>query len=478
MCLSPIHIPNKSSYIVDGISYSGYDVPCGHCLECQQQKRNEWQTRIAFELSSLYARRGCAVFLTFTYNEAHLPSVELDFGVHGKEVISCFRHSDVLSFLNRLKVEAHKCFGPNSYKYFFTSEYGSNTKRPHYHAIFFLQPFVDWHKFVEMCRAKWSFGYMFPKYDKYRNMYVDNDSQPLSHGKPCISSLGGCAKYVSKYVTKDLSFYELPSVSQYLSVKGHKDLIKTSLPKHWQSNCLGWSAIDDINLFDDNDVKQVLSVGLLNPLTFKRVPLPSYVINKLMYRNVKSDRISPTSGKPLYDRYLTDFGAMYQRYIFETRIFKTACKMSETLQDVSQYDLSSPCLNKYTSSQLRDYKTFLPHAFYRVVYMYLPSIALDNILSANGGDISSLYNLDFAFNFWLANRDTKYLKAHVQPWYFPRAPVVNSHSFFRDIASVVSLYDHVCILRDTARCEENERRLQEIQRYKRLYTNKYDNTLC
>ena len=478
MCLSPIHIPNKSSFIVDGISYTGYDVPCGHCLECRQQKRNEWQTRIAFELSSLYSRGGRAVFLTFTYSDLHLPSVELDFGFYGKESISCFRHSDVLSFLNRLKVEAHKTFGPNSYKYFFTSEYGTSTKRPHYHAIFFLQPFVDWNKFVEICRSKWSYGFMFPKFDKYRNTYVDNDSQPLSGGKPCISSLGGCAKYVSKYVTKDLSFYELPSVSQYLSVKGHKDLIKTCLPKHWQSNCLGWSAIDAINLFDDNDVKQALSVGILNPLTFKRVPLPSYVINKLMYRNVISDRISPTTGKPLYDRILTNFGALFQRYIFETRILKTALKMSEALQSVSSYGISSQALNKLTASQLSDYKTFIPHALFRVVYKYLPSIALDNILSANGGDLQSLFNMENAFTYWFANRDTNYLKAHVQPWSIPRSSVLNSHLFFREIASVVSLYEHVCYLRDLARCEENERIVKELERYKRLYTNKYDNKLC
>ena len=197
-----------------------------------------------------------------------------------------------------------------------------------------------------------------------------------------------------------------------------------------------------------------------------------------MYRNVNSERISPTSGKPLYDRYLTDFGAMYQRYIFETRIFKTACKMSETLQDVSQYGLSTRPLKTCTPSQLSDYKTFIPHAFYRVVYKYLPSIAIDRILSANGGDLSSLYNVDFAFSFWLANRDTKYLKAHAMPWNVPKPSVVNSHSFFRDIASVVSLYEHVCMLRAKARCEENERLLQEILRYKRLYTNKYDNTLC
>ena len=478
MCLSPIHIPNKSSYIVDGISYSGYDVPCGHCLECQQQKRNEWQTRISFELASLYARHGRAVFLTFTYSDKCLPTCTLDFGSDGQEVVSCFNHRDVLAFLNRLKVEVHKRFGADSYKYFFTSEYGTNTKRPHYHAIFFLQPFVDWHKFVEICRSKWSYGYMFPKYDKYRNMYVDNDNQPLTSGKPCISSLGGCAKYVSKYVTKDLSFYELPSISQYLSVKGNKHRIKLYLPKHWQSNRLGWSAIDDINLFDDVEVKQVISCGLLNPLTLKRVPLPSYVINKLMYHSVKSDRISSTSGKPLYDRYFTKFGLLYQRFIFEQRLYKTACKMSQVLQDLSNIDVDTKPLKAFSLSQIRDYNTFLPHAFYRSVYKYLPSSAIDTLLHANGGDISAIFDADQAFNFWLANRDTSYLKFHCNDWPKRFEPQIISHLFFRDIASVVSLYEYVCFVRDKARCEENQRKMQEIQKYKRMYTCKYDKKYC
>lgn len=479
MCLQPLHIKNNSSYHVEGISYTGYDVPCGHCLECQQEKRNEWQTRISFELASLYACHGRAVFLTFTYDNEHLPHFELDFGVQGKEVISCFSHADVLAFLNRLKVEAHKRFGPHAYKYFFTSEYGTNTKRPHYHAIFFLQPFVNWQTFVEMCRAKWSYGYMFPKYNKYMSCYVDNDNRPLCDGKPCISSLGGCAKYVSKYVTKDLSFYELPSLSQYLSKKGNKDLIKRSLPKHWQSNCLGWSAIDDINLFDDSAVKDVISNGLLNPLTFVRVPLPSYVVNKLMFKNVKSTRISPTSGKPLYDRYFTEFGMQYQFFIFQNRVMKTAAKMSEVLQLHSSDTVhGNKTVAGLCAGPLSDYHTFIPHAIYRNVYKYIPSHALDTILSAYGGDVDALFNLENAFQYWLANRDTQYLKYHSQFDHPVKPGSLNYRHFFRHIADIIAFYEHECYLRDKARCEDNEKTLREIEKYKHLYVNKYDTKLC
>ena len=76
MCYRPIHIQNPTTYYVPGISYSSYDVPCGHCLECEQLKQSEWQTRIAFELSSLYGRGGRAVFLTFTYSPSCLPVYE------------------------------------------------------------------------------------------------------------------------------------------------------------------------------------------------------------------------------------------------------------------------------------------------------------------------------------------------------------------------------------------------------------------
>ena len=73
MCYQPLYITNKSSYINVEHSVYGYDVPCGHCLDCIQMNRDEWQLRVSFELKDLYANGGCAVFLTFTYDNAHLP---------------------------------------------------------------------------------------------------------------------------------------------------------------------------------------------------------------------------------------------------------------------------------------------------------------------------------------------------------------------------------------------------------------------
>ena len=77
MCYRPLFVPNHSAYIDVNTSVYGYSVPCGHCLACQQAKRDEWQTRTSFEISSLYKRGGVAVFLTFTYNDVNLPHYTL-----------------------------------------------------------------------------------------------------------------------------------------------------------------------------------------------------------------------------------------------------------------------------------------------------------------------------------------------------------------------------------------------------------------
>lgn len=488
MCLSPIHIKNKSVYKVYGLSYTGYDVPCGHCLECNQLRKNDWQTRIAFELDSLYKRGGRAVFLTFTYNNSCLPHFTLNFGHGQKYRIECFRHKDVLSFLNRLKVEVHKQFGKGSYKYFFTSEYGKNTKRPHYHAIFFLQPQVDWHKFVEICRSKWSYGFLFPKYDKRRRCYIDKNNMPITDGKPCVSSLGGCSKYVSKYVTKDLSFYEIPMLSLYLENKDNKEFMKRCLPKHWQSNLLGITALDSVQLMDDSSFKDALSNGIVNPLTFKRVPMPQFIINKLMYNNVLSNRISPTSGKPLYDRYLSDFGRYYFYEVFSNRVVKTAQKMSVVFQqsgtssipDVRPFAKGSLSLSRLGVIDVTNFRQFIPFAIYRILYRYLPSLSVSRILRCYGGDISSLFDFDTAYSFWIDNKDTSYLK-HKSLSNNPFDRNYNSHrfdKFWYGYEVLCAYFERLSRDISESRLIENQRKMEEIQRYKSLYTNKFDNSLC
>ena len=163
MCLSPLIIRNKSPYYFPSVSAlpSHFEVPCGKCDECRNFYMSEWRTRISYEIDSLYKRGGKAIFLTFTYNDAHLPSLTCN-----NVTIPAFSHTDVKTFLNKVKVWSNRTYGKKSYKYFFTSEYGSTTKRPHYHALFFLEKRVDPSLFAEQCRKYWLYGFMFPKFKK------------------------------------------------------------------------------------------------------------------------------------------------------------------------------------------------------------------------------------------------------------------------------------------------------------------------
>lgn len=502
MCYRPLHINNNTSYFVDGLSVSGYDVPCGKCLDCLNSKKQEWQTRIAFELSALYKRGGRAVFLTFTYNNACLPIYrDKKYVVDGKPFeVPCFNHKDVLTFLNRLKVESYKRFGSYSYKYFMCSEFGKNTKRPHYHAIFFLQPTVNWSEFVKICRAKWSYGFMFPKFDKKRGVFVDSKGLSLGNGKPCISALGGCSKYVSKYITKDMSYYGRKDIQLYLSDKSNKVRMSKFLPKHWQSNNLGISVIDEINLFDENSVKQALSDGVCNPLTFKVVPFPKYAIDKLMYKNVLSPRVSEKTNKPLYDRVLTEFGRIYMYSVFTSRLHKYCNKMSNVFQD---FNARRDALDRLHELRLSDSEkwfgvpshaitldtlgirdvnnpsTFVPFVLYKMFWRYAPPHLPLRLLHASGGDISKIFDIDMTFSFWLDNKDTEYLKHR---YYYYNSAVSKDADMFRDFfvkyEYVVSLYESISIKNSESRAVENERKFQRLQDLKEKYKNRYDKSLC
>ena len=379
----------------------------------------------------------------------------------------------------------NKKYGKGSYKYFVCSEYGKDTKRPHYHVIFFLESCVNWFDFVEKCRAKWTYGFMFPKYDRFRGVYIDKNGRPMSDGKPCISSLGGCAKYVSKYITKDMSYYGLPVLHKYLSDKPHRERMRRYLPKHWQSNGLGLSALDYFSVNNENSVKDVIENGILNPLTFKYVPLPSYIINKLMFYNVNNGRVSDTNGKPLYDRYLTDFGRIYMHHVFRTRVAKLAQKMSECFQSSQSPFVASPHpdFKDWSSvgvSDISSPSSFVPAALYRMVYKYAPFNYIEFILKGCDGDISALYNIDYAFNIWIDNKDTEYLATRsfsADPQYLKHDGFAVYHCFAH-LKYLVDYYEKVSFEKARLRCEENKRRAEELARLRSMFTHKFDNRLC
>lgn len=89
-------------------------LPCGKCLDCRLSKAREWAVRCTLE-ASLYDDN---CFVTLTYDDEYMPE---DRKLHRKHV---------QDFLKRLR---HYC----SFRYFGCGEYGSKTKRPHYHIILF-----------------------------------------------------------------------------------------------------------------------------------------------------------------------------------------------------------------------------------------------------------------------------------------------------------------------------------------------------
>lgn len=90
-------------------------VPCGKCINCIQRKRAEWSFRILQELKI----SSKSTFLTLTYNEESIPkNNQLE-----KKILQ--------DYFKRVRITEPDL------KYYAVGEYGTQTLRPHYHAIVF-----------------------------------------------------------------------------------------------------------------------------------------------------------------------------------------------------------------------------------------------------------------------------------------------------------------------------------------------------
>lgn len=93
--------------------------PCGSCLNCINMKRFHWVKKLSIEKNNWLN----TYFITITYNDINLPD-EL-------------KVKDLQNFIKYLR----KFIKP--LKYFACGEYGSITKRPHYHLILFCNDNLD-----------------------------------------------------------------------------------------------------------------------------------------------------------------------------------------------------------------------------------------------------------------------------------------------------------------------------------------------
>lgn len=132
-------------------------VPCGKCLACLSNKRQDWSHRLLQEMKV----SDSAVFVTLTYSEKYYPE---QFGL-------VKRHLQL--YLKRLRKKCPRL------RYYAVGEYGSRTGRAHYHGIFFNAN-------ESAIRECWT---LFNK--------VKNKVEPIG-----IVHVGTCTEASIQYVTK------------------------------------------------------------------------------------------------------------------------------------------------------------------------------------------------------------------------------------------------------------------------------------
>nr|CAI9750867.1 replication initiation protein [Microvirus sp.] len=104
-------------------------IPCGQCVGCRLERSRQWANRCMLELQ--YHKS--SYFVTLTYDEDHVPvSMYGDRETGEAHPSLTLRKRDFQLFMKRLR----KKFG-DGIRFFAAGEYGTETFRPHYHAIIF-----------------------------------------------------------------------------------------------------------------------------------------------------------------------------------------------------------------------------------------------------------------------------------------------------------------------------------------------------
>lgn len=188
-------------------------MPCGKCAACQIRKRKDWSVRLMHETSQ---HEQCC-FITLTYDEDNVPTTDWrplddqhkDFarGIGSLPERTLFP-ADLQKFIKRLRrhleyVPASGLVNGKSYarnlrtwfdhagkiRYYAVGEYGSKTRRPHYHIMIF-----GWSPSDKVAL----------KVHNGNPVYISKQLQALwSHGYSSVSDVSPyVARYAARYVTK------------------------------------------------------------------------------------------------------------------------------------------------------------------------------------------------------------------------------------------------------------------------------------
>lgn len=258
-------------------------VPCGRCEECRDSKKMQWTFRLRCELDWCRRQKWNIGFFTLTYDDEHLPYICDSYYATEADVperpVACFSRSDVRTFIDNIRKRLFDLYRVKSLRYMVCSEYGSsvNTMRPHYHGLISFPPECDSRKVFELVHSQWKKGFVFPRY--YGG---GTDRHGYSH-KPFLiqGDTQGAAAYAAKYCCKDLNFYKSLGTSRLVERDDPLfTYLKDCLPFHIQSRSIGKSYLSSLS---DKDILRLLREGESFVGTLKKVSLPLYIRNKILY---------------------------------------------------------------------------------------------------------------------------------------------------------------------------------------------------
>lgn len=361
MCLYPIEIvnPTKDFKLNDRIRLK---VPCGHCWECSQVRQREFQTRIMKQMEWNNNNKYVNYFITLTFNFGHIPTIRINYLDEDKLIDSYQIENDntflhvfdkkgfqrFLTSLKRWLQRKYDIGGINKINYFAGTEKGGKKGRPHIHLFLGVPIVCPGEELYKWISDYWQgtlyidpndgktysdgLGFIYPP--EYEGGFVDGVKQNPFY----IKNIYSTSFYVSKYITKDYSFYEdnlailsyLDEMNYYkksddfhenaLYEQMHKK-ISNFLPFHLCSKGFGLCILDELKA---DTIEQTIKNVALGIEYMKKdgkksyLSTPSYILRKLCF----DIRYIDIDGKK-YVRYdLNDYGRYYKLYMYDSRLRK------------------------------------------------------------------------------------------------------------------------------------------------------------
>lgn len=225
-CLAPF-------IVKDRIKNEQVPVPCGKCPTCVARRTSGWSFRMVQEEKV----SDSAWFITLTYDVNTVPLTKNGFMNLSKRDLQLF-----FKRLRKIHDKEHKQLVkrmrgnyvpiPKKIKYYAVGEYGSTTRRPHYHIILFNAQ-------VDLIENAWQAGHIHygnvsEASAGYTLKYISKPWRPLHRNDDRIPQFANMSKGLGKeYLTPQMIAWHKADLDtrMYCNVPGGK---KISMPRYYK----------------------------------------------------------------------------------------------------------------------------------------------------------------------------------------------------------------------------------------------------